>query len=696
MTISLDELYQHCEKQVVLLPGDAPLGEALWEFQDRHYEESTAWLVVELDDGSYRVSRFADLAPLLLAEGYAILNTPLRELSLPAVERVVTKETNESLQTLLDWLSVHPAATVIVVDGERCAGLLTAGVISKGIDISKPTLAGVLEQISPRASLMQDEEIVETRSIEPAAEVQAVELHTDIDFPSHIQLGQPQPLKITLTPQAPADTRVDERVTVEFAEPFTPEPVEVSIHAPGFTERTNTWTRTIDVYSFTESSPAVFVLTAANEGAYLIGIDFRHKDRLIGSTTIDVLVSEQPPAAELLSRVARGEPVTPAPAGEDATADADISPAPALVISQSPPSPADVELRVHLSRDNVLSYELHSYLVDVGYHHEPMGEIELSEDPRHFLTGLFAELSELARDRAADNADQVIRQLEGIGENLFLDLFPEPLRQAYWTLVDLREQKKIRSLLITSDEPWIPWELIKPYDADKDRTDDFWAGSWQICRWLAGPGPADRVRILAARLIAPILDLDFVEKEKTYFESMQGRGVNIGPAPLQRLEEVQALTEQGGVELIHFATHGNFSDANPDESVIRLAEQAELYPRDLRGSRVRGLRKARPMVFLNACHTAQIGFALTGLGGWAERIIGDVRASAFIGTLWEVNDELAAEFSGTFYQTLWQGAPLGQAFHAARAHVRELSPANSTWLAYTLYGDPNVQVFWGN
>jgi hypothetical protein len=353
-----------------------------------------------------------------------------------------------------------------------------------------------------------------------------------------------------------------------------------------------------------------------------------------------------------------------------------------------------VELRVHLGADNVLSYELHSHLAQVGLDRVNVGEVALSAAPQRFLGGILTEMSRLARDRADDPA-QVIRQIEGIGENLFLDLFPQALQAAYWQLCDLRDQGVIRTLLITSDEPWIPWELIKPYDADNDRSDDFLAGGWQICRWLTGPGPADQIRVLAARLIAPDLDLDFVEKEKGYFASMQHWGVDIGASPLQRLEDVQMITEEGGVELLHFATHGNFGGDNPDESVIRLAEQAELYPRDLRGSRVRGLRRSRPLVFLNACHTAQIGFSLTGLGGWAERLLVDVRASAFIGTLWEVNDELAAEFSGAFYHTLWQGSTLGEAFHFARGHVRGLQPANSTWLAYTLYGDPNVRVYWG-
>ena len=67
-------------------------------------------------------------------------------------------------------------------------------------------------------------------------------------------------------------------------------------------------------------------------------------------------------------------------------------------------------------------------------------------------------------------------------------------------------------------------------------------------------------------------------------------------------------------------------------------------------------------------------------------------ASAFVGSLWEVNDVLAAQFAIRFYTDLLQGATLGDAFHAARAHIRALDPANPTWLAYTLYADPNGRV----
>ncbi|MBX2998871.1 MAG: CHAT domain-containing protein [Caldilineaceae bacterium] len=681
MAITLDELYQFCEKEVVLLPEDAPLDEAIWRFFDRGYEESSAWLIVQLNDGGYRAIRFDALARLLIESEPSVLYAPLAELPLPAVDRIVSIDDGESIDELNHWLDAHPNATLVVVDGERCAGLMTNPLIPKGID--EPTLRQALLQVRPLEAMSS------SGGDEPAPPVQSVELHTDIDFPEHIRPHEEQPLIVKLTPQIPAESRADEIVRMEFEDPFVPEPVEVSVHAPDFVERNDTWTRTMQVYSFTESSPAVFLLKAAVEGIFTIGVDFRHRQRLIGSARFEVTVSQQPPPPQSLSRSIPNEEREKIAPAEDA------APGLALIISQSPPPPADVELRVHLSADNGLSFELHSPLPQLGLDRQKVGEVPLNAAPQRFLRGILTEMSRLARNRA-DNPAQIIRQIEGIGENLFLDLFPAALQTVYWTLCDLRDQGVIRSLLITSDEPWIPWELIKPYDANSDRSDDFLAGGWQLCRWLAGPGPVDQIRVLAARLIAPDLDLDFVKKEKSYFASMAHWGVDIGASPLQRLEEVQLVTEEGGIQLLHFATHGNFGDGNPDESVIRLADQAELYPRDLRGSRVRGLRQSRPMVFLNACHTAQIDFALTGLGGWAERLLVDVCASAFIGTLWEVNDELAAEFSGAFYHTLWQGSTLGEAFQFARNHVRRLQPANSTWLAYTLYGDPNVKVYWGN
>ncbi len=114
-------------------------------------------------------------------------------------------------------------------------------------------------------------------------------------------------------------------------------------------------------------------------------------------------------------------------------------------------------------------------------------------------------------------------------------------------------------------------------------------------------------------------------------------------------------------------------------------------PSQIVGPMRQGVAESRPLVFLNACHTGETGFSLTGMGGWAERFV-RAGASAFIGSLWEVNDVLAAEFAIKFYNELLTGQTLGDAFHAARTHIRTRDDANPTWLAYTLYADPNGRV----
>ena len=54
---------------------------------------------------------------------------------------------------------------------------------------------------------------------------------------------------------------------------------------------------------------------------------------------------------------------------------------------------------------------------------------------------------------------------------------------------------------------------------------------------------------------------------------------------------------------------------------------------------------------MNACYGGRVGVGLTQLGGWAQKFL-DSGASAFIGSLWEINDVLAARFAAEFYNRL--------------------------------------------
>jgi CHAT domain-containing protein len=200
--------------------------------------------------------------------------------------------------------------------------------------------------------------------------------------------------------------------------------------------------------------------------------------------------------------------------------------------------------------------------------------------------------------------------------------------------------------------------------------------------------------------VVPPDNLPSTKQEVDYFTDLNRRAWDVKlDGPLDALDAVVDRF-RAGAELFHFACHGNFDTTDANESKLKLVGDF-LRPSQIVGDRTRGLRRAKPVVFLNACHGGRIDVTLTNIGGWAERFIAE-GASAFIGALWEVNDVLAAQFARAFYDRLlgvgeFEGRPLplGGAFHEARLVIKGADPGNPTWLAYVLYGDPYGEILLG-
>lgn len=747
MTISRDVLARHSEPNVILAEGYEFLCDVIQNFLDSDLPEQETFLLARLDDGRWLVQSFAEINRRLSRMGpdelSRILYRALEDLTLlhPA-EQVVEMTGSMTDAQVAAWKRPHrEGKALVVMDGDEFAGLVFEPVTwrssldrslrdlfpygagskrreeaiglpddqsfapSKGLTDPPPPVAFQDRELhdappafpAERFSFMDEaasseaaEETMEApveeaaeEAIERAAPIEpAIQrpFHTDIRFAHWLKPGETRPLTVQLTLEAAEKSMSKSTVTVGFVEEFTPETIQVHVDAPGFSVRNNVWQESIDVYSFQDSDKATFILTAGQEeGERQISIDFRHRERLIGNTRFVMHVSATEPAAA-------------GPAAADALTFR--QPPPDIAIPPSPPPPPDVELRIRAD-GNRLTFELHSTHQAVDASHAPMGGVELSADPQKYMEERYNELNEWARQRPvdADVVAEVSNQLTAVGNSLFLHLFPDKLKRQYWKLVKLRKQGTIKSLHIISDEPWIPWEMVKPVDLDEDVADDYLAQGWQVSRWLAGPGQADRLRISEARLVAPNTDLEFVQREVQFFAGLSGRSVAVDE-PVRQLAQVRAIAKQG-VELLHFSTHGRVNSQNIDSSSILLEDNAELRPIDLLGEAVLGLRRRRPLVFMNTCHGARMGFSLAGLGGWATQMINQVKAGVFIGALWEVNDVLAADFALAFYSELQEGKTLGDAFHTARMSIREKAPANSTWLAYTLYGDPNMRIDWG-
>ncbi|MCC6176307.1 MAG: CHAT domain-containing protein [Chloroflexi bacterium] len=501
----------------------------------------------------------------------------------------------------------------------------------------------------------------------------------DVEYPAHVVVGQRTSLGVFLlrTPPAPATPgiRIADRGDA-------PPKIEIVIWARGFdVEGSNT--ALVEV-ARDDDTFARFVLIPRQAGEQAIGVDFYQEGRRIGTVK---------------RRTTVVEPALAGPAPVSTLRDAEAVDPLEIVPVGGRVSVPDLELCVQLGPEDVepgarrvLHFRLHATNDAIGYHHAAMGSVTLAGPPRDKLQSVYAEVTRLApaptRPLTSDEVDGRRRRLESLGRQLWDDLFPDPLKQAYWDFKD-----RVHTLLLTSEEPWIPWEMVRPYrfDADGIRQDEpFLCERFALARWLSPTCPADRLAVDRVRPVAPTAsNLAALADEIRFIEELgRLRAGIVADPPYDDCRRVIDLFEAGRFSVLHIAAHANFDAMNPDASPIRLTD-GTLEPSDI-AARFGG-RRARPLVFINACHTSRSDFALTGIGGWADRLVRESRVGAFVGAAWEVNDQLGFAFCEAFYTALLkEGRPFGESFRLARARIRDLDSSNSTWLSYVLYADPGA------
>ncbi len=478
-------------------------------------------------------------------------------------------------------------------------------------------------------------------------------------------------------------------------------PLTVVVRAEGFevtgetiggeaVEGAEAYVRRVQVLKERDCEPLVFFLKPQTAGPRRISVDFEQFGRRLVTLAFGVEIVDDVNAMKQLTH---------------AVASMQSIVSPVLGAEAQPP---DIELRITLSEDRkTLAYMLHSPKGS-DYNFKQVGSRSLREDPLTFLGPVFERLSTLAKRSAAarteDETQGAVESLAAEGVQLYNELFSDELKREYNKV--LRKKYRGKSLLITSGDPWIPWELVTPQEPGDDGdapweqpNDPPLCETFQLSRWVDGRGAPDQVKLATGTWVAPPDNLQAAQVESDYFTELHRREWEVSlSGPLKSLAEVTQALRGGKTHLYHFACHGNFDAASATESKLKLGTQF-LTPRDV-GALKPFIRQSKPVVFLNACHSGRVGVGLTQLGGWAQTFL-DCDASAFIGSLWEVNDALAAQFAKEFYNRLWglEGfarQDLGQAFHEARMAIKATDPANPTWLAYVLYGDPHGQVLLGD
>jgi hypothetical protein len=494
--------------------------------------------------------------------------------------------------------------------------------------------------------------------------------YPNLDCPDKVLLNQRFSLTVELLIEQPEEQPKVKALMIEIEDKQAdlPPEIEVVLSASGFDIKGSN-TQIIQVERDDESNVR-FVLIPSKLGQHKIKVQFYQNGKPIGKAVRNILVSEQSVTTEV-------------PQPDQPTE---------LELNNGKIPPQDLELFIELDDDGcTLSFFLHSVKEEISYRRAKVGKVTLKGSPLEKMQSIYEKMNQYAKTKPTTTEGEILaeKRIEDVGNDLWEELIPDKLKQEYWKFKD-----RVKSIMINSDEPWIPWEMLKPlrYNDEGEREDDlFWCQQFSVSRWLSGAGTIGEFDIKTVRPMAPRQEnLPSLKDEMTFLEQLSSLRPNINSlAAFNTPTQVLDSLRNEDSSIIHFACHGAFDSISPNDSAIKLSD-GSLYPSDIR---VRfGGKRQRPLIFINACHGGRTEFNFTGLGGWADRLL-DARAGAFIGAMWEVSDRLSLQFTKTFYTALIQdNKTIADAFRQAREVIRREAPYNSTWLAYTLYADPEGKV----
>lgn len=464
--------------------------------------------------------------------------------------------------------------------------------------------------------------------------------------------------------------------------------VSIRIEAQGF-EYLGPQEQETEVIPHKDSPALIFDLRPQEIGPTALNFDFIQEGSHIGSASVPIeivgteIVEQEAPASPRIQQV-----------GVD-------------------PQPPDLTLYIRMTRYSgvaALTAELRGPR-SPGISFYPK---ELETDLSVFVAQLFAKLDWLTEQKDPTQVHvldqnpesllsvdplEIEAQLEDMGRYLWRELFP-PDFKAYYAAN--REAWRGKTFQLVTDDPYIPWELVWPYDDVNGTWDDrgFLCQLVLVTRWLRKApssigfaGPPELLPFSSLACIAPPdSGLAAARAELQYIKQVIVKnGLNDATPQAASRAKIRELLNKGGYDLLHFACHGNFYSRVPDgNSAVWLSHNEPLTTLAFAGPQIENhIRNRRPLFVLNACHSGRQGFGLTGIGGWASRLVG-LGAGLFIGPQWSVTDHLALAFVKAFYDSLLQGSTLAQAALDGRLAARR--EGDPTWLAYSVYGHPNARI----
>jgi hypothetical protein len=309
----------------------------------------------------------------------------------------------------------------------------------------------------------------------------------------------------------------------------------------------------------------------------------------------------------------------------------------------------------------------------------------------------------------ASSPEKVHKLINEKGESYFNTLFSGSLNSLYFKL-----ENHIDSIRVFTDEPWVPWELVRPCSTGNP-SKYFLCEKYSLSRgiktkpidvpfldssntvWQSDGEPSRDKSYNTIAIVIP-KDIDRVQllDELNWIKNFCGK-IGMRIIPISGLGELQAALKAGGFDILHISTHNTFDYDSPGDSSFAL-ENNEFFKLDqLLQKEFSEFGNNNPLVVMNACESAKHDFSMTSIQGWAEAFI-SCQAIAFIGTIWKVHADIALKFSQGLYTRLAENIPLGEAVKEARKSCIHQCTSkckqdcnlkeDPSWLSYQLYGHP--------
>lgn len=263
--------------------------------------------------------------------------------------------------------------------------------------------------------------------------------------------------------------------------------------------------------------------------------------------------------------------------------------------------------------------------------------------------------------------------------------------------------KKISSLLKNSDKGYfslkiddslvdIPWELM--YDGK-----DFFCMKYAIGRRINFEkqrkdhlkSNKSNIEVRFLLIEDPTNSLPASRNEINY---LNGRLLTLPGVKLQRRgmemrkKDFLNTLSVGNFDILHFSGHGFFDSDRPNNSYLLFYDDENpCYAHEI----AENLEdKAPALIFSNACTSAQ---AIVGQQGLVHAFLSS-GTSAYIGSIWPVDDQLAGMIGSEFYRYIIYGKTVGEALRLARLNsYKKFGWTSISWAAYILYGEPTKIIF---